>query len=259
MSTNLPNMQDRNTQTLKNITDLQNIEMELYNNLQQGVSSGQLTPQQQQTIITRINEISQIRVNLYANLKDMYGFIQQNTSSVNSTLAQQLAAVDIIENELNEAKNRLNRIQVAKNNKLRQTEINTYYGKSYSAHSNIMVVIVIVCIIVLILTFLANKEILPRSISGILSIIVVLIGAIAIIMKLIDLSNRDNMNFDEYDWYFDKSQAPSASTSSSATDPWGDLPSLTCVGSACCYDGSTYDSTQNMCLPSSDTTTTTSS
>lgn len=254
MSTNLPNMQDRNTQTLKNITNLQNIEMELYNNLQQGVSSGQLTSQQQKTIISRINEISQIRVNLYANLKDMYGFIEQNTSSVNSTLAQQIAAVNIVENELNEAKKRLNRVQTIKNNKLRQTEINTYYGKSYSAHSNIMVIIVIVCVLLLILTFLANREIIPRSLYGILSVIIVLIGAVAVIMKILDISNRDEMNFDEYDWNFDKSKAPTASSSGTAIDPWGELPSLTCIGSACCYDGSTYDSTQNMCLPSTSST-----
>jgi hypothetical protein len=27
------------------------------------------------------------------------------------------------------------------------------------------------------------------------------------------------------------------------------MPTATCIGSACCYEGSTYDTTQNICVP----------
>jgi hypothetical protein len=59
------------------------------------------------------------------------------------------------------------------------------------------------------------------------------------------------MNWDEYTWYFNKENAPTpevTSTSSNSSDPWTETQS-TCIGSACCYDNSTYDPTKNMCLP----------
>jgi hypothetical protein len=63
------------------------------------------------------------------------------------------------------------------------------------------------------------------------------------------MSNRDNMNWDEYNWNFDKDKAPKdTSDGSSNNNPWS-TPSITCIGSACCYDGSTYDDVKNICVP----------
>ena len=57
------------------------------------------------------------------------------------------------------------------------------------------------------------------------------------------------MNWDEYDWYFDKSSAPEPSKSTSTeTNPWK-TPSFTCVGTECCYEGSVYDYDKNICVP----------
>jgi hypothetical protein len=56
------------------------------------------------------------------------------------------------------------------------------------------------------------------------------------------------MNWDEYNWYFDKSKAPIDTTEGTPSDPWG-TPSVTCIGSACCYEGSTYDVNTNICVP----------
>ena len=65
---------------------------------------------------------------------------------------------------------------------------------------------------------------------------------------MIDLSNRDNMNWDEYNWYFNIASAPSDTTEGAPINPWK-MPSVTCIGSACCYDNSTYDSEKNICIP----------
>ena len=114
-----------------------------------------------------------------------------------------------------------------------------------------MQIVVIICIPVLILTILASKEIIPSRLNVLLSGIIIIIGAFIIGAKVIDLSNRDNMNYDEYNWYFDKSEAPTStsdSSSSSSSDPWA-TPTVTCVGAECCYDNSTYDSVQNICVP----------
>ena len=80
--------------------------------------------------------------------------------------------------------------------------------------------------------------------------------------KIIDLSNRDNLNYDEYNWYFNKDEAPTSSTeidtSAEGSDPWA-TPSYTCVGAECCYDNSVYDETQNMCIPKAKSNLTTTS
>jgi hypothetical protein len=263
------NLQERNDQIINNIKKLQDTEMKLYDSLE----SRSLNTDQQKQIIDRINQISQMRMNLYASLKDMVSYYQQDVSDSRNAMNNQMVSVDIIENELNDSKRRLNLLESQKNNKMRLVEINTFYGKQYDAHKEIMKVVVFICIPVLILTVLANKGILPPRINSLLIGIIIIIGLIIIGSKIIDISNRDNMNFDEYNWYFNKDEAPTSSTETQAesdgsSDPW-ETTTSTCVGAECCYDNSTYDETQNRCIPtaqynanqakSSATTTTTTS
>ena len=246
-SINYDNLQERNQQVLNNISQLQSQEKALYDSLDDVT----LSSEQKQQIINKINEISQMRLNMYASMKDMYSFYQKDVAASRSSLGQEVSALDVMENELNEAKRRLNLIEDQKLNKLRLVEINTYYGKRYSAHSKIMKTIVIICVPLIILAILGNTGILPSNIYMFLVGIVVIIGIVIIGYQLIDISNRDNMNWDEYNWYFDKSKAPtdtSAYDSTSSSSPWT-MPSMTCVGSECCYEGSTYDSDKNICVP----------
>ena len=242
------NFLERNQQVLNDISQLQTQEKSLYDKL----NSVTLTPDEKKQIIDKINEISQMRLNMYSNMNDMYSYYQKNVEASRTTLGQEVAAIDIIENELNEAKNRLNVIEDQKNNKLRLVEINTYYGKRYNAHTSIMKTIVLFCIPVIILAFLANMGFLPPKLYMFLVGIIIIICCIIVGYKLIDLSNRDNMNWDEYDWYFDKSKVPSDNieTSDSTGNPWL-TGSLTCIGSQCCYEDRTYDSDKNMCIPNS--------
>jgi hypothetical protein len=248
-SNNFDSLQERNQQVLNNISQLQSQEKALYDSLED-VS---LSTEQKQQIINKINEISQMRMNLYAGLKDMFSHYKQNVSTSSSILGQSMAAVDVLENELNESKIKMNLIEDQKYNKLRLVQINTYFGQRYNAHSRLMKTIVYICIPVIILAVLANKGILPSNIYKVLVAIILVIGSILIGLQLIDMSNRDDMNWDEYNWYFDKDNAPSNTDdttegTTTESDPW-ETTTSTCVGSACCYDGSTYDSEKNMCVP----------
>jgi hypothetical protein len=248
----ISSMQERNEQTLSDIKNLQQIEQELYDSLNDRYISSNgtyhyLSSDQKDKIIGRINEISQMRVNLYSNLKDMYSFFQKNVASSNTTLAEQMMAIEIVENELAESKIRLQLLEDDKTNKLRQVEINTYYGKKYNAHSGIMKTIVIMCIPILIIAILSNNGILSNNITGLLIAIIIIIGIISIGSQIIDLSNRDNMNFDEYNWAFNPEDAPTDGTSA-LSDPWA-MPSLVCVGEQCCDEYSSYNADKNICIP----------
>lgn len=243
------NLQNGNEEILNNISKLQQYEKELYANLED-VS---LSNEEKQKIIQRINDISDMRIKMYSSLNSIYSSYQQNAYSTNKALGQTIVATDVIENELNQAKKRMNLLDEQKNNKLRLVEINTYYGKRFNTYTTMMKTIVIICIPIIILTILSNYGILPTNIYYFFNGIILVIGAVVIGLQIIDIFNRDNMNWEEYDWYFDRENAPSINDTtdnldSNANDPWL-TPSLTCVGSACCYEGSTYDNDKNICVP----------
>jgi hypothetical protein len=247
-------LQERNQQLLSDVAQLQQQEQQLYNNLDDVT----LTSEQKQQIINQINEISQMRLNIYGNMKDMYSFYQKDVTASRSTLNQEITALDIMENELNQAKINLNSINDQKQNKLRLVEINTYYGKQYNAHARLMKTIVAMCIPLIILAILANVGILPSKIYMLLAGVVIIIGVILIGYQIIDMSNRNNMNWDEYNWRFNASSAPSSTTATTAPkNPW-QLPTITCIGQACCADNNTYDDSLNKCVPNTTTSTSTS-
>jgi hypothetical protein len=114
-----------------------------------------------------------------------------------------------------------------------------------------MQIIVLMCIPILILTVLANKGMIPSRLNILITGIIIIFGLTVIGYKIIDISNRDNINYDEYNWYFNKADAPPINGSIGETDytgPW-DMPSIVCVGAQCCDDNNTYDEIQNKCIP----------
>jgi hypothetical protein len=257
-SSSTMNLSQGSQQTISSITDLQTLEMKLYASL----DNNKLTAEQRSLIIDKINQIAQTRMTMYQSISNMTSSYQQTLATNNNSLQEQMLAIDIVENELNEAKRRLNLLEAQKNNKLRMVEINTYYGKQYSAYKDIAKNIVYVCILVLIIVILGKKGILPTNIYITLNGLIITIGAVIIGRQVIKLSNKDNMNYDEYNWYFNKANAPapstivhssssssSSSTSTSTSDPWSS-PTVACVGATCCDQakGFTYDSAQNMCI-----------
>jgi hypothetical protein len=250
LGTDFSDMQARNNQTLTDIQELQSIEKGLFNNLESGIANNALTVEQKNTLIGKINEISVMRINLYKNLNGMYGFFEKNMASSRDTVAEQTAAIDIVENELNRAKRRLQAVQEDNNNKIRLVEINSYYGDQYADYANIMKLIVYFCIPILICTILVNSGILPSGIFKIILIVIVVIAVIFIGKQIITMFSRDKMNYSEFDWNTDKSKLPAYSSEpTDGTDPWAST-ALTCQGQSCCPENYTYDVTKNMCISS---------
>lgn len=213
----------------------------------------QLTPAQKQMLIQRINEITQIRINLYALLQNTYETRQSNLQTSTDALEQSMKAIQVLEDELNQHKSELNALQNKTNDELRVVEINTYYGKQYSAHIKVIQKLIGLCVIWLVVAGIAKMGMLPSWIHNWIAVGLLVVAVFIIVAAVIDMSNRDNMNWDEYNWYFNKSTAPSPSPSTVATpEPvWNtekeDVQSV-CVGSACCYQGSSFDAVKNVCV-----------
>ena len=243
-----PNISQNNEKILNDIQMLQQIEQQLFNNLETNTS---LTPQQQQEIVEKMNQISNMRINLYQTLSGVNNFFENALSSSIGTLREQSVAIGIVENELNQAKKRLEALEQEKNNKIRLVEINDYYGDRYSEHSKLMKIIIFTLVPVIILAVLNNKEILPNVIYYVLLIIVCLIGGYFFWTTYFSIISRDNMNYQEYDWGFDPATATTGTTTQ-ASDPWLSNGNLgTCIGQECCSNGQTWDASINQCVGSS--------
>jgi hypothetical protein len=251
-------MEDNNSNILNDIQSLQTIEKQLFNNLEENTG---LTTEQQRKIIEKINDISKMRINLYQTLSGVNNFFQNALTSTKGTLVEQTAAIDIVEKELNKSKKQLRLLEEEKNNKIRIVEINDYYGQKYEEHSYLMKILVIMLVPILILSVLLQKGILPEPIFYIIVVIIAIIGGVFLSKTLSSILTRDNMNYQEYNWAFDHSSAPTT-TSITETDPWESTSDTvsggavaTCVGDACCLNGLVFDSANNTCVVSTTTTT----
>ena len=248
-----PNIAQNNEQILNDIQTLQEMEKKLLNNLE--ANADKLTPQQQEQIVEKMNQISNMRINLYQTLSGVNNFFQDALSSSIGTLQQQTVAIDIIENELNQSKRRLDVLENERLNKIRLVEINDYYGEKYAEHSQFMKIIIFTLVPIIILAFLYNKGFLPDTLYYILLVIISAIGAFFMWRRFASMIMRDNMNYQAYDWFFDPKSAPSSSASPSTTDPWASPAGMgTCVGQNCCSTGQTWDNKLNQCVGSSSVT-----
>jgi hypothetical protein len=225
---------------------------------------------EQEKIIQKINELSEMRIALFKNMTQMYGNMQNNVSNSRTDLVDQMTVVGVVEEELNNSKANLNKLTNAKNNKVRMVEINTYYSKRYSAHAGVMKLLILICLPLLILAILKKKKLVPGNVATGISSVIIIIGAFLFIRRVWDLSRRDNMNYDEYQWFFDPSaQAPTVyqydmaqlgKLGGKAKAEVGAMQGeaqnvatslgLGCVGEACCSPGMTFDKDSEKCVES---------
>jgi hypothetical protein len=247
LTQNNNNINQNNEQILNDIQSLQKLEQEVFNNLETNTT---LTAVEKQKLISKINELSNMRINLYKTLSGVNEFYNNALKNSVGTLQEQTVAIGIVETELNRAKKRLEILEEERNNKIRLVEINEYYGDKYEEHSQLMKIIIFMLIPIILFTVLKNKGLLPQGIYTFLVIVVSWIGAVYLWRRFGSIITRDNMNYQEYNWSFDPSLAPNGGASSSSNDPWASKTSGfgTCVGQACCSQGQVYDTTSNQCV-----------
>ena len=240
---------------LQEIKDIQNIEKQLYKSLEVSSASPESSLPNELDVIKNINKYSNLRTNLYNNLKNTYSATQNNVIVSRNNLVDEYAVVKVIENEMNSAKKNLNALKNNRYDKLRMVEINTYYGKRYEAYSKLMRTIVFICIPLLILAILIKNQILSENIGGILISINIAVGAIILFYIIYDMSVRDNMNYDEYDWPFNPDSIDADEIENESDQPKDpeENPSSSsyvygCVAEECCSDGTKYDESTKKCV-----------
>jgi len=244
----LTNVADSNAETLNYIQELQTIEQGIFTNLEQNSST--MSEAEQGQLLSQMNDISQMRINLYQSLSGMNNIFQNALLNSRDTLDEQVVAIQIVENQLNEAKARLQALEEEKNNNIRNIQINDYYTERYGQHAKLMKIIIFMLIPIIILAILYNKGFLPNTIYLGLIVIIALIGFYFIWTTYFSMIRRDNMNYQQYDWGFDLTKAPSSTNGSDGPiiNPWLGGPSKTCVGPQCCNQYEMFDASLNKCV-----------
>lgn len=247
------NVSNNSDQILEDIKSLQKMEKQLFNNLE---NNQNLTQEEQSKMVEKMNQLSNMRINLYQTLGGVNGFYENALNSSTQTLQEQTVAIGIVENELNRSKKQLELLEIEKNNKIRLIEINDYYGEKYTEHSDLMKIVIFMLVPVIVLAVLNNKGILPSKIYYALIAVISIIGGYFFWRIFASIITRNNMNYQTYDWYFNSSGAATGSTSTtSEDDPWQVAGyTETCSGAECCSVNQTFDSSSNLCVDNSSTT-----
>lgn len=177
-------------------------------------------------------------------------------SNVRNSLSHQVLdksnTLGIMKREEEHTISDINALKTAKDNKRRMVEINTYYGKQYSAHTSIVVLLLYTLVPIFVLAFLRKRGLINANITSILVAIIMVIGTVVIYFRVSDISSRNNIDYDKYEW-------PGISGDGTKLKDYIPPPSPVggesndgenCVGGNCCGSGTIYSKSYNKCIPS---------
>ena len=147
-----------------------------------------------------INESYDQQNSMYDSLSNRYKNVLKEQSANESTVTEHDVMLDVLKKNLDSTKSEINTISDSKANKMRMTEINTYYNQKYQMQINLLKYIIAISIVIIILGYIRKIELIPNSIVNALIIVILVVAGGGLSVKLYDIYSRDNMNFDAYDF-----------------------------------------------------------
>jgi hypothetical protein len=208
---------EKNSQIVSDIQQLQTIEKELFDELQLGISNNTISSQEKEALLSKVNVLTQIRINLYKTLNNSYDQNTANLQSAKTVLDTQNEAIYAVEQELNTMKEEQHGMvgatgpggeQTGVDSYKRLTLNNIYYAKWYEEHGLIFRNIFFFVVAIGIVYVSKNAIGYPDFIYNILMTITVFYGLYIIGNQIIVSRSRDNLDYDKYDWNFDIEGAP---------------------------------------------------
>ena len=222
-----------------------------------------------QTKINQIQDLDEARANILDTQPVLFK-AQYNTAVIKQAdLGDKAITAKIIQEENDNLDYNLGNVKAHGINKIRTAEINTYYAEKYRAQLGVVKLSVLFGIIFLLFAIIKKQGLIPEAISNVILAIIIVLSLYFVGGKIYDISRRDNMNFQEYDWssYKPEKSGPDDPRDSvwetdkraigdfmdssvvNSAEQWID-PTV-CKGDACCPEGYAYGDEQNMCVPKS--------
>jgi hypothetical protein len=198
-----------------NITELQEIQKKLFTDLEKLAGSPNIAdPGIQQQIndkFSQIDNLTKLRTNIFETIKANYGITQSDYNIQRRSYAQQLVALNIIENDLTNTSSQLKKSMTIRDNAERMVGVNNYYTRRYESHADIMKHIIFYCGVIILAIFLMKMGVVTDEIASLIIIIALCIGIIVVGKKVYDLSRRNNIDYDKYNFPFDITKVPDTS------------------------------------------------
>ena len=252
-------------QLVNSISDLQDREKKLHSDFHGN------SPELKRQSLKEMEELTRLRVQMFTALKSQY---TQDVAKSKSALDDQVATLHIVENELNKAQSELRALKKEYVDKMRMVEISTYFSEKYRAYNSLFKLVLMWAIPLGVLIYVGMRNPVPEayvsknnSNTVFLTLFMVLgfVALFQILVKAYDLSKRNNMNFNEYDFGSDLDLHKRVDHSGALPpdDGMGVVAhdemvfkklagkmNLGCVDSSCCADGTMYDDVKKRCIPS---------
>ena len=194
---------------------IQQQQSDLYSKLEVLGASKDISSEVVQTqisdIFKQIETLNKVKNSIFQSLLTSFQLNQSQLNASRYTYADSITALQIIEENLRNKQNILNDALAIRDSSERMVGVNTYYSRRYEEHSNILKYVILFCGIIILAIFLMKIGIVNNTISSIIIIASLAIGIIIIGGKMWDLSRRSNIDYDQYNFRFDPSDAPRSS------------------------------------------------
>lgn len=187
---------------LGQIQHLQNQETVLYDELEQSK-----TPSDIDQIITRIQHVSTLKDTLYHTLAND---LQKNKSAIENKgnqLELDIQSTQVIEQQVEQARQRAMKNANVRGNKARLVELGTYETERYRVHKSYLQWLLMFLLALIVVIVLLRYNVIPSVMGSFLITVIIVATIIMSIYQLYDMSLRSNMNYDQYTWGFDPEQA----------------------------------------------------
>ena len=120
----------------------------------------------QNDVLTQLKNLGENRSALYKQLGNAYVDLQTTVSETRSDLVNQKTLSDVMSTELSNIQQKAENLEEAKHNQMRLVEINTYYGKRYKAHAEVMKILAFSCVPFLALAILFRYNMISKKIRA---------------------------------------------------------------------------------------------
>jgi hypothetical protein len=185
-------------------------------------------------LTTYLSTISAGNLRTSAGVNYVNGNLDKILNGSNAALSQQYDMQDIVSNETQRLSAKQQQIDNALTGKNRMIALNENYREKYARYNWIMIVVVITLALLVFLIMIQRYFIfIPSAIIDLLIAVLLASSGVYIVWVVVDISNRDNMNFSELNL-----TAPpldgNAITGNAILNTGMNLNLNTCLGSACC-------------------------
>ena len=164
------------------------------------------TPELKGKALEQMTELTRLRVEMFNTLKTHY---ERDLTESRDMLEDEIATLNIVENGLRQSQRELKKINQQYVNKMRMVEISTYFSEKYKAYNGLFKLIFLWMIPISILVAVgiknpvSEKYVSKHNSNTIFLLLITVVSLVAlyqILVRAYDLSIRNNMNFDEYNF-----------------------------------------------------------